>query len=199
MTAETVLNQVLLEVGLDNPNAQLTSQDYDIRQIKAFMNAAGKDVARRAEWSRLYTTWAVPGRISEVSLPTDFQQMAEQGAVRLNKPSFTPVRPVISPEQWALLTVRPSAQYYYHLTGGKLLFAPALDTDGAIVRYVSKNWVEGKPEISQNGDVLRIPERLVEKGAVWRWKRQKGIPYDDMLAEFEADLVNEIKADRGEG
>lgn len=49
MTAESVLTNVLLEIGLDNASAQLTSNDYDIRQIKAFMNAAGKDISRRTE------------------------------------------------------------------------------------------------------------------------------------------------------
>jgi hypothetical protein len=85
------------------------------------------------------------------------------------------------------------------LHAGKILFSPALDADGAKVRYVSKHWVEGKEEITQNGDNLLVPERLIEKGAIWRWKRQKGLPYDDMLAEFEADLIGEIKADRKQG
>lgn len=199
MTAETVLTNVLLEIGIDNPSAQLTSSDFSIRQIKAMMNAAGKDIARRAEWSRLYKTFSIAGGLSESVLPSDFQEMAEKGAVRLNKAGFYPVRPVIAPEQWAFLTARPSTQPYYHLAAGKILFSPALDDDGAIVRYVSKNWVEGKPEITQNGDNLLVPERLVEKGTIWRWKRQKGLPYDDILAEFEADLMTEIAADRGNG
>lgn len=199
MTAEAVLNNVLLEIGLDNPTAQLTSSEYDIRQIKAFMNAAGKDISRRTEWSRLYKELIVVGGISEVVLPDDFQEMAEQGSVRLNKAGFNPVRVVVAPEQWEFLAGRPSVQPFYHLSGGKVLFSPVLDADGARIRYVSNHWVEGKGEVTQNGDNLLIPERLVEKGTIWRWKRQKGLPYDDMLAEFEADLIAEIKADRGEG
>ncbi len=199
MTAETVLANVLLEIGLDNTSAQLTSSDYEIRQIKAFMNAAGKDIARRAEWPRLYAELVVAGDISEVDLPDNFQKMAEKGAVRLNKSGFSPVRPIVAPEQWEFLSMRPSAQTFYHLSGGKVLFSPALDSDGALIRYVSQYWAEGKAEITQNSDDLLIPERLVEKGTVWRWKRQKGLPYDDILAEFEADLITEIKAARGAG
>lgn len=199
MTAESVLTNVLLEIGLDNTSAQLTSNDYETRQIKAFMNATGEDVSRRAEWYRLVKELTVAGSVSEADLPGDFQMLTEQNAVRLNKTGFHQVRPAAGPGVWALLSARPSTQPYYHLHAGKILFSPALDTDGAKVRYVSKHWVEGKEEITQNGDNLLVPERLIEKGAIWRWKRQKGLPYDDMLAEFEADLIGEIKADRKQG
>jgi len=199
MTAESVLTNVLLEIGLDNASAQLTSNDYEIRQIKAFMNAAGKDVSRRAEWYHLVKELTVAGSVGDVDLPDDFQMLTEQNAVRLNKTGFHQVRPAAGPEVWGLLSARPSTQPYYHLHAGKILFSPALDTDGAKVRYVSRHWVEGKEEITQNGDNLLVPERLIEKGAIWRWKRQKGLPYDDMLAEFEADLIGEIKADRKQG
>ena len=84
MTAESVLNNVLLEIGLDNTSAQLTSNDYDLRQIRTFMNAAGKDIARRAEWSRLFKTIEIEGNVSEADLPDDFHQMTEKGAVHLN-------------------------------------------------------------------------------------------------------------------
>lgn len=197
MSAETVLQNVLVEIGLDRTTPQLTASDYETRQIKEFMNATGKEVSRRAEWSRLFQDLTVPGSVDQITLPDDFHQLTERGAVRLNKVGFHPVRVVTAPEQWAFLTARPSAQPYCHLAGGKLLFASALDTDGALVRYVSKHWVTGKEEITENGDTLLIPERLVEKGTIWRWRRQKTLPYDDLLAEYEADILVEIDADRG--
>ncbi|MEG9884920.1 MAG: hypothetical protein V6Z86_10035 [Hyphomicrobiales bacterium] len=199
MSAETVLNNVLLQIGLDPPSPQLSGDDYDIRQIGALMNAAGEDIAGRAEWSGLYRDWSVPGGLTQVDLPRDFQKMASRGAARLNGKGFRPIRLVVAPEQWTFLTARPSAQPYCHLAQGKLRFSPPLPVEGATIRYVSTQWVEGKAGITQNGDRLKIPERLVEKATVWRWRRQKGLAYDDMLAEFEADLVADIKADRGEG
>ncbi|QAX31312.1 phage adaptor protein [Leisingera sp. NJS204] len=198
MTVETVLQGVLMEIGLDLPDAQIGGDSFEMRQLRGMMNAAGVDIASRAEWSRLYTDWTIGGGVSSVALPDDFHQMAEQGAVRIDKAGFRPVRAVVAPEQWDFLTRRPSTQPYYHLRSGQLHFAPALPSEGALVRYVSTNWVDGGDHITQNGDSLLIPERLVEKGAIWRWKRQKGQPYDDNLAEFEADLIAEIKADRGE-
>lgn len=51
--------------------------------------------------------------------------------------------------------------------------------------------------MTADDDTTLFPERLLVKGVIWRWKRQKGLPYEDNLAEFEADLVQEINADRG--
>lgn len=200
MSAEEMLGNVLLEIGLDDPSAQIGGTSYEIRQIRGMMNAAGRDVAARAEWSRLHRDWTVAGGVRAAALPADFQEMTETGAVRLDKPGFHPVRAVVAPEQWAFLCARPSSRPFYHLSEGKILFSPALDRAGARIRYVSRHWVAGgRAGIAQNADTLLIPERLVEKGAIWRWKRQKGLPHDDVLAEFEADLIAEIKADRGDG
>lgn len=197
MTVETVLENVLIEIGLDIPGAQISSNDFQIRQIKAHMNAAGKDIARRGEWSRLYASLAVAGGSSSVALPADFYQMAETGSVTTNDAAKTHIRACVAPEQWAFLQNRPSTQPFYHLTQGQIHFSPAIPAEGAIIRYVSRHWVGSAKVVAQNGDELKIPESLVEKGTIWRWKRQKGLPYDDILAEFEADIIAEIKADRG--
>lgn len=197
MTAETVLQNVLLEIGLDNTTAQLTSSDYEIRQIKAHMNEAGKDIASRAEWSELFVNWTISGGVDDIDLPSDFHEMAETGAVRINKSGYHPIRAVVSPEQWDFLSGSSSAQPYYHLKGGRLHFSPTLASEGALVRYVSNQWVTGASEISQNSDTLKIPEKLVTKGTIWRWRRQKGMTFDDYMSEFEADLATAIKADRG--
>lgn len=198
MTAENVLQDVLLAVGIDDASAQLSSGNYDIRQILAFMNEAGRDISRRAEWSQMFSDWTITGGVDEVSLPSDFHEMAEGGAVRINKSGYHPIRVVVDPVQWQFLSATSSAQPYCHISDQKLLFSPTLDDDGAKVRYVSTNWVSGAAEITQNSDVLLIPERLVAKGAIWRWRRQKGMPFDDQMAEFEADLTADLKADRGQ-
>lgn len=200
MTAETVLTDVLAEIGLDRTSPQISASDYEMSQIRAFMNQAGEDIAKRGEWSKLYKTETVAGSVSESTLPSDFQEMGEKGAIYLNKSGFTPVRIVIDPTQWAFVSQRESAQNYAHITDGKVKFSPALDSDGAKFTYVSENWVFGdKAAITQNSDTFYFPERLLVGGTVWRWFREKGRAYDDRLAEFEADLIADIQADRGQG
>jgi len=78
-----------------------------------------------------------------------------------------------------------------------------------VVSYVSKNWVrnpnvaawvdEGpsfednwveNPEFAKSSfatddDVCLLPRRLVEAGIVWRFRRRKALPYQDVLSEYE--------------
>ncbi|MQX58538.1 hypothetical protein GHK61_19435, partial [Sinorhizobium meliloti] len=106
--------------------------------------------------------------------------------------------------QWAVIVGIPSAQPYFFVKGGQVLISPASAAAGAVIDYVSKNWVMHDPDgpqatFSADDDTTLFPERLLVKGIIWRWKRQKGLSYEDNLAEFEADLAQEINADRGAG
>lgn len=205
MSALDVLNSVLNEVGLTKTSPELsTNTDQDIVEIRQFMNLAGQEIARRADFSRLLTEVTTGGSISEYSLPASFSRIpANGGTVKLNKTSvYTPVIPVIEDAVWALTKYKTSTSlYYYHLTSDKILFSPALDSDGAVICYVSKYWVEnattGRENILDNGDTILLPEKLVEKGTLWRWMRKKGLPYEDYIAEFEADLQTELISNRG--
>lgn len=191
MSAGTVFEAVCTQLGLIRPKEDFGAADIEARQVREHMNKAGRDLVARAEWSRLTATQEITG--TGVALPADFHRLAETGVVIVNG---KPARGVLSPENWTLLTGQPSAQAYFHLSGGNLLLSlPA--TTGSM-RYVSKNWVVGgKSVLSVIDDTMHVPDSLVESGAVWRWRRQKGLPYDDDLAEFEALLLTEISADRG--
>ncbi|MDC9701528.1 MAG: hypothetical protein PSN37_04820 [Alphaproteobacteria bacterium] len=198
MTVDQVLANVLLHIGLDEKNVHVEKPSYEIRRLLALMNMSGNEIMRRAEWSRLLRLMQVEGCLSEFPLPEDFQRMSGEGGVSLNKPGFHPVRPVVATEQWDFLLQRPSLQAYYRLFSGFLEFSPALEEGGARVCYISKYWLNGKEAITKGDDFLLIPGNLLEKATVWRWNRQKGFPYEDHLAEFEACLFSEIRADRGE-
>lgn len=191
-----ILPEILAECGIDRTLPDVSSQTFEMRQIVALMNAAGRDINARAEWAK--ATAEVTGTsVSTIVLPTDFQEMAESGAVILGGYQHSPVRPVVSPEMWQMLQKFPSAQPYFHLREGAIHFIPAIGVNGVTVRYVSKNWLIGKSAVTDNADETVFPESLLSRSTIWRWKRQKGLPYDDILAEFESDLETAIRADRG--
>jgi hypothetical protein len=203
MTIGTILPGILAECGIDNVTPVVNDTSFEMRQILALMNAAGADINTRAEWTGTVAETSTtdisfpPVGVPYVDLPADFQELAETGAVMLGGYDYKPVRPVVSPEMWQLLEKIPSTQPYYHLKNGRIYFLPRIDTNGVTIRYVSKNWLVGKALITSNDDVTVFPERLLTRATIWRWKRQKGLAYDDVLAEFEADLQTAINADRG--
>ena len=193
MSAQDVIQQVYREIGL-SATATFSDTSYEAAQVINEINEGGKDIAARAEWSKLFGAFTATAGATSAPLPADMQEMADTGVVSVDCMAY---RPVTSPELWALLSRSPSSAGYYHLRGGNILFSPALPED-ATITYLSKNWVDGgKNRITDDGDILLIPERLVARAGIWRWNRLKGFAYDDLMAEFEADLETYIKADRG--
>lgn len=195
MTIGIILPGILAECGIDRTAPVITEDSFEMRQVLALMNAAGTDISTRAEWQRQAAD--VSGAsVSSISLPSDFQEMAEDGAVILG--DGTPARRVVSPAMWQMLGSNPASDVtFWHIKGGAILFSPAVGSGGVTVRYQTKNWLVGKSAITSNADEAVWPETLLTRATIWRWKRQKGLPYDDVLAEFEADLATAIKADRG--
>lgn len=195
MTIATILPGVLAECGIDRIAPAIMEPSFEMRQVLALMNAAGVDISTRAEWQGQSADLSASS-VASILLPADFQELAEDGAVILG--SGDPVRRVLSPAMWQLLTKNPSYDPHFHIRNGAILFSPAVASGGVTVRYQTKNWLAGgKSAITADTDQTVWPEHLLARGTIWRWKRQKGLPYDDLIAEFEADLSTAVKADRG--
>lgn len=200
MSASDVFAKIAWSVGFDGNQAMPGDGSAFSSQLLSLMNEAGDDIARRAEWSDMYRTAVFAANLKEGVLPADFYQMAESGALRANVSNgdYVAFRRIVAPEHWEMLRSRPSQQPYYHLAEGKLLFSPDSGADGVNMRYVSRFWVNGdKAAITAGSDTIRFPEHLLHRNTVWRWRRQKGLSYSDLLSEYEADLQEAIAANRG--
>lgn len=198
MTLLSAINEVCDIVSLDRFDSIYGSNDPNAQTMVALAQEAGEEISRRGDWRRLLKQHVAI--LSPLALPVDYQRLTPGGGVRTSSGSF--FRPVTNSSQWAIVTATASAQPYFFLRGSQMLFSPASAGVGAIVDYVSKNWVLGDPAeerdtLEADDDRTLFPERLLGKGVLWRWKRQKGLPFDDSLAEFEADLLQELNADRG--
>ncbi len=198
MTLLSAINEVCDVVSLDQFESVYGSNDPNAQTMVALAQEAGDEIARRADWQRMLATHTAAA--SPENLPEDYQRMTPGGAVRTATGDF--FRPITNSSQWAVIVGIPSAQPYFFVRGQQILFSPAASAVGAVIEYLSKFWVLHDPEgpgdtLSADDDTPLFPERLLVKGIIWRWKRQKGLPYEDNLAEFEAGLVQEINADRG--
>lgn len=189
-----ILQDVLAECGIEDSSADIGGTDFQMVQMRAIMNAAGEDIAKRFEWSKMVKTLTVFSGNSTAVMPSDFQEMSEQGAVYIAGVGFA--RQVVSEAMWQLISASPSTKTHFRVSGGNIDFSPAL-TANASVRYVSKNWLDGdKSAITQGADDPLFPIHLLKRGTIYRFNRQKNLPYDDQMAEFEADLTTAINADR---
>ncbi len=197
MSLITAVNDACDVVNIDRFGAVYGNTDPGAQTMLELAQQAGAEIARRADWKALLAQSVLA--TSPANLPDDFQRFAPGGA--LFTAGFLPVRPVTNSGQWVVVSTLPSAQPYYFLSGTTLQTSPPSAAIGATIYYLSKNWISSTggmaAEYQADDDASVFPERLLTKNIIWRWLRKGGLAYNDELAEFEADLVQEINADRG--
>ena len=198
MTILEIINKVCDVIGLDQFESVYGSDDDNAMTMLALAWEAGDEISRRSDWQKLLKTETVLS--SGSALPTDFKRFIPGGGVNTSVGVF--VRPVTNGAQWTVMQAGTPAQPYYFISGGTIGFAPSTAGDNAVLRYVSKNWIQpnvgsATDEWTADDDQTIFPEDLMIKGLMWRWRRQKGAAFNDQLAEFEADLLQAITSDRG--
>lgn len=80
--------------------------------------------------------------------------------------------------------------------------APGGFSDGVVVSYISTRWTVN--EFGAYSDVFDdpnedtiFPRRILELGIVWRFRRRKGLPFEDVLAEYESWIAVKANENRG--
>jgi hypothetical protein len=192
VTLLTVCQNVALQVGIDQPSSVASSTERDDQEFLTFANEVGKDIARRGDWGALYTsaTLTGTGTAAAIDLPTDVQNLIDGGAVTTSGGAF--VRPLTRAE-WTMPSVQGTPRYFLKVDDAVLLYPYLAAAATVTVRYQSTKWVTGgaadAAAFTSDSETTRFPEILLEKGLHAYWRRQKGMPYQDQEAEFEATLA----------
>lgn len=198
MSILSIVNEVADVTSLSRFDSVYGSDDPNAAAMLALAKEGGEEISRRADWRDMLKEFTAV--LSPTELPEDFQRLIPGGAVRSAAGVF--FRPVSNGSQWTVVKQIPSAQAYFFLIGSQMQFHPQAAGENALIDYVAVNWIktDGGEEVSDwtsDDDTPLFPERLLEKNLLWRWRRKNGLDFADQLAEFEADLNAEIKANRG--
>lgn len=182
-TAQDVLRSVLTKAGLDYLDPSVSSNEEQVAEIVDLINETGRDLALRGEWQAMLASAAIG------PLPIDFGKVA---IVVVD--GGRQARRVTDPGHWAFLTATPSAQPYYRIGNDAI---EALPAGAATVSYWSSHWTEAGDAVTSDGDAIYLPMGIMVSGTLYRWLRKKGLPFDDQMAQHEADVAAAQKADRG--
>ena len=200
MTLLSTMNRVAAQASLPTLTIVKTNTARTATELLQLAYEAGEEIARRAEWSNLYKEATIASGSTSYALPDDFHRLIQGGAIVLNDANKTPLIPVKSADIWSAMVANATTQPYFFIKSGYVEFASAL-TSSATIRYISSKWIlSGTSSLnaySTDGDTARFSESLLALGILWRYKRVKGLRYDDLQSEFEAELAREIAADRG--
>lgn len=195
MTTGTAFTEIARHLGIEQSDIQFNGTQSEALQLRALMDEAGQDITRRGEWRNLFKRVSLAPLSQSQTLPADFQKIAATGVVEFAP--YQVVQRCVSPELWAFLQSTSHATPRYRLMDASIEFSQPVPADGGVMEYISSHWCgDGEVVISESTEI-NIPERLLVKHVIWSFKRMKGMPFDDALAEYEAALESELRANRG--
>ena len=194
------------------PQAVIGSNDSQVIQLKALLYEAGNSIAIRGDWSRLtfetvHTTLAQEdqGNIFEITAgsiqSTAFRRIKDNTV--WDRTSQWPVAP-INDEDWALFKANVSAEarYRYRLLRHRLLITPTPPAGHSLAfEWMSKWWIQDgvtgaiKERFVADTDSFLVERELLKLGLTWRWRKAKGLAYEEEYNEFEDRLKEMLASD----
>lgn len=208
-----VMDDVALECATSVPNSWIsaaTTRTY--AEFHSILRITARELLDRADWPNPVTKDAViAGTDAETyDLPADFRRLTfDDDTVFETTRTRGSAIPVTSNGAWTALKLYGSAggERYYRTSGDDssgfdISFYRPLETGASIaVSYVAQNWLRsgGNPADTWAtvDDTLLLPDELIRLGCVWRFKRRKGFPYQDIMNEYEAKLARLANESRG--
>lgn len=189
MTLLTIAQGLAKNVGMQVPSSVVGNAAREWVEALQFINETGEELARRVDWGQLQaqTTLTGTGAAVDHALPADFARLNQGVCVKTSAGAI--VRP-LSRAEWSDLGPVEGSPRYFLLEGTTIALWPYLaNAATATALYQSTNWTDaGAAAFTVDTQAALFDEDLVLKGAIVRWRRQKGMPYQDEEAEYEAAL-----------
>ncbi len=188
MTLLTIAQGLAKNVGMQSPSSVVGNAARSWVEALQFANETGEELARRVDWGQLQASATLTGDGTNLthSLPAGFGRLSKGAAV---KAGATPIRS-LSRAEWGTLTPAQGTPRYFLLEGDDMTLFPYLANLATVsVSYQTKYWTSaGAAAFTADDQTSLIDENLFLKGLIARWRRQKGMPYQDEEAEYEAAL-----------
>jgi len=193
----TIAEKVAKENGFVVPANVVGSTSRELVELLSFANEVGRDLARRADWTalRASVTLTGDGTAKDHALGANFKRLAKGYGVTVGG---APVR-TITQGEFAALAATEGTPRYAALDGLTLALWPYLaDAATARANIITGAWCSnGSDAFAADSDTSLIDEDVFAKGLIAHWRRQKGMPYADHEAEFEASLAAAALFDHG--
>lgn len=176
-------------VSLDVPASVVTNTERDMVEFLEIANDLGDELARRVDWGDLNATTTFTGDGSSVSfdLPADFLRLSRGAAVLR---SGVPLRQMTKAE-WGTLTAVEGLARFYLLEADRISLWPYPAAAAVVTaHYVKDAWCSGGSAFAADTDTVVFPDPVFELGLTVRWRRLKGLPFENLEAEFEAMLAD---------
>ena len=208
MTLLTICQDAANEIGVPSPSAVIGSTDTTAIQLLAAANREGKNLVTGYDWEVLvkeenHTAIANESQGKLTAIATDFERFSNN--TMWNRTSDRKFYGPLNNTEWQTLkgSVQSGITNYFRIRGGKLLMNPVPTVGDAIYfEYISEWWVDttgdGDADATRyaaDANTTILDENLITLGVIWRFLKQKGLPYDNQLQEYQIKLFEKQAKD----
>ena len=210
-----VLDRAARQCSVTPPSSWITATSVTAIELRDdFLRETIDELQKRMDWSSpIGKQQVITGDGSEnYALAADFVRLTNDStAVYETTTTRRSAIPVNSDGEWTHLGEIGTAggSRYYRVKGyeGNYtidFYRNPSSAESITVSYVSDVWMissggtEGKA-FTASDDMVLYPRRILELGTVWRFRKRKGLPYQDVLAEYEAWIATTANRMRGRG
>lgn len=203
MSLLTIVQDFCRINGLNIPATVTGSQDTTVMQAWGILNDLAENLPDESSF-QAYTnqsTWTMIAAEDQGSIYT----IAGPDWMYFHNDTFfdrTLMRPLYGPltdGEWQqiLCFPNPGPYYKFRIRGNHLLINPVPSTPFSLIafEYASSYGVESaagvrKLQFTDDTDTYVLPERVIRKGLIYKWKMQKGLPYAADETEYFKLLDN---------
>lgn len=186
------------------PSSWVSNTSFAFMELKDFLYETTDELLDRVDWPpNIGATATIAGTgATTYSLPSDYKRlMRDPMAVFETTNTRRQCIPVPNDGTWEYLDEVGSAGAYRYFrvegdeeSGFTIDFFRALDSGEEVkVQYIKDRWLKTSGNDSKtwttDDDTLLLPRRLIELGVTWRFRRRKGLGYQDVYSEYEMRLA----------
>lgn len=197
MSVLSICSNVLSITGWPVPSTIAANTDLTAKQIFSLANEELRALSELFSWPQLEVEYSttITANSTLMFWPSDFRVMAPQSV--FFKDEYYELRGSTGMQFWELLKygklgslsrVRFRVVYPLGSPGIEVTPTPTNDMNIVAVYYSNKyaKDINGNslPIFQNDTDTAKIPERYIELGVKWRFRRAKGLDFSAELAEY---------------
>jgi hypothetical protein len=206
MTVLSVATDVCKVIGLDVPDALVSSTQREYVELAATMQEMATRIAEGHEWTLFarQKTYTGDGSTEDFDLPDDYDRMPVKANL-WSSSLETALSHISDLDRWLELDVQ-SFDFVINawtIYGGQMHIKPALATGVTAKHWYQSNLIfaptsgANKAAFSADDDKFRLSEKLWTLGTIYQWRMNKGQPYAENMADYEELKARLVTRDKG--
>lgn len=206
MSILSVAQRACLAIGLDQPDVLMSSTDREYQELARICTDTAQMMIVDYDWQLLQkmATFTGDGVTEAFDMPSDYARMVETAKMWSSRWVWSLFH-IVSVDEWLRQLVTPFAYVVgnWIIYGGQFHFRPIMAAGETIKFFYISDLivVNGSGNLTNaftaDTDSFRLSERLLELGVIWRWKLQKGLPFEADKAIYDDAIQEEMTRDGG--